>query len=728
MTPPREIFYRYWGKAGTEADDGHHLLVYHCLDVAACGIMLLRWIPTWRKLLERLSGLSSEEIKTRLLVNLALHDLGKFATAFQNLRPDLLQRLQERQSDKCYSERHDTLGCLLWREKLQSQFLAAEPGRSRRRGSSNPGVDSWMQAVTGHHGEPPADVKTILRHHFDADDIEAARAFVSEILELAGVETFPMPPDGNAKAASWWLAGLAVLADWLGSNTLFFPYRDTAVPLSDYWSMALSQAERAVNATGLVAGQTSPHFGLKDCFAEPPPEFQPTPLQDWAQRAKIEPGPSLFILEDVTGAGKTEAALMLAWRLLHTNQGTGMYFGLPTMATANGMYQRLGGGEPPVYARLFGEQHLPSLVLAHGQADLVEGFRASILPFDTDEPDYGDGTVPAGPRCNAWLSDNRKKALLAEVGVGTIDQALLGVLPARHQSLRLLGLLGKVLIVDEVHACDAYMNRLLEELLRAHAHAGGSAILLSATLPYGQKKRLVQAFATGAGYDPINLLANDDYPLATCLVRGQIEQQAVNTRPDVARRMAVRFVEEESAVETLLQKTIAKDQCACWICNTVDDARSRFERLSADHPDWRIDLFHARFTLHDRLRIEQQVLRDFGKDSGPHERHRRILIATQVVEQSLDLDFDELISDLAPVDLILQRAGRLRRHKRDRIGQRVDGPDQRGTPTLTVLAPPWTDDPDPHWLRNALPGTAAVYRDEDARLWLAMKRLHESGG
>jgi CRISPR-associated endonuclease/helicase Cas3 len=130
-----------------------------------------------------------------------------------------------------------------------------------------------MQAVTGHHGEPPADVKTILRHHFDADDIEAARAFVSEILELAGVETFPMPPDGNAKAASWWLAGLAVLADWLGSNTLFFPYRDTAVPLSDYWSMALSQAERAVNATGLVAGQTSPHFGLKDCFAEPPPEF-----------------------------------------------------------------------------------------------------------------------------------------------------------------------------------------------------------------------------------------------------------------------------------------------------------------------------------------------------------------------------------------------------------------------------------------------------------------------
>jgi len=122
------------------------------------------------------------------------------------------------------------------------------------------------------------------------------------------------------------------------------------------------------------------------------------------------------------------------------------------------------------------------------------------------------------------------------------------------------------------------------------------------------------------------------------------------------------------------------------------------------------------------------VLRRFGKDSRAEDRRGRILVATQVVEQSLDLDFDVLISDLAPIDLLIQRAGRLQRHARDREGNPVDGRDRRGTPELAVLAPPWEDDPGPGWLREALPGTAAVYEDEDGRLWLAMKLLREADG
>ena len=722
----RDLEYRYWGKAGQEGDDDSHLLIYHCLDVAACGLMLLRLIPPWRRLLEKLTGLSGPDLDHAVFFYLALHDLGKFATGFQNLRPDLLERLQHRKSDKSYIERHDTLGWLLWAQRLRAQFFPAK--RRRRRGSPCPGVDAWMRAVTGHHGEPPLEETRILEDAFDGEDFDAAAAFIEALPALGGMETFPEPPKALSASASWWVAGLTVLADWLGSNRRFFPYRHHPVPLEAYWQGALRCAERAIEATGLIVQPPAGNLDLTDCFAQPPDRFKPTPLQAWAQQVAIPSGPALFILEDVTGAGKTEAALMLAWRLLQANQGTGLYFGLPTMATANGMYQRLGGGEPPVYTRLFQGDHPPSLALAHGRAELVDAFRESILPGDTDEPPYGDGTQPAGPRCNAWLADNRKKALLAEVGVGTIDQALLAILASRHQSLRLLGLLGKVLIVDEVHACDAYMNQLLGTLLGAHARAGGSAILLSATLPHDQKRRLTEDFAQGCALDTPPLERNDHYPLATWLVEGRLHQQPVDTRPEVARWVKVEFAEQESDIETLLQQVVEQGRCACWICNTVNDARRRFDELRARHPDWAIELFHARFTLHDRLRIEQAVLERFGKDSGPEQRRGRLLLATQVIQESLDVDLDVLVSDLAPIDLIIQRAGRLCRHSRDVTGRRITGPDQRGTPVLTLLAPPWSDQPKTRWLRDHLPGTATVYRDEDGRLWLAMKLLREKGG
>jgi len=722
-----EGFYRYWGKAGTEEGGASfHLLVYHSLDVAACGIVLLRLIPQWRRLLERLTGLSGKALEDCVFFYLALHDLGKFATGFQNLRPDLLEQLQHRKSDKGYIERHDTLGWLLWRHRLQERFFP--PTGRRRRGSPCPGVDAWMRAVTGHHGEPPSEGERVLEDTFDDADFEVTVTFIEALLTLSGLEEIPQPPKTLSATASWWIAGLAVLADWLGSNRRFFPYRSNPIALKDYWRKVLRHAEQAIEATGLIVQPSAQRLDLADCFAEPPRDLQPTPLQAWAQSVEIPSGPALFILEDVTGAGKTEAALMLAWRLLKANEGTGIYFGLPTMATANGMYQRLGKGDPPVYTRLFEGDQAPSLALAHGRADLVTAFRESILPLDTDEPPYGDGTQPAGPRCNAWLVDNRKKALLAEVGVGTIDQALLAILASRHQSLRLLGLLGKVLIVDEVHACDAYMNRLLATLLETHARADGSAILLSATLPHDQKRRLTEAFAQGCGLDAPPLERKDHYPLATRLVGGQLHQQPMDTRPEVARPVKVEFAEQESDIEALLEQVVEEGRCACWICNTVNDARRRFEELRVKHPDWAIELFHARFTLHDRLRIEQAVLERFGKDSGPEQRRGRILIATQVVEQSLDLDFDVLVSDLAPIDLIVQRAGRLCRHSRDVTGRRIDGPDQRGTPVLTLFAPPWSNQPETRWLRDALLGTAAVYRDEDGRLWLAMKLLREKGG
>ncbi len=722
-------WFRYWGKAGPADSGVFHLLPFHCLDVAAVGRALLEANPALCRHLAALSGLEEAQFLCWAPFFLALHDLGKFADAFQNLRPDLRERLLRRTCRRPYHTRHDTLGYLLWREVLkevarEQGILPPAPQGRRRRGAD--GVDFWLRAVTGHHGLPPKTGDLVLRDHFEKPgDIEAATGFLDALqaLLLAGAGPLPALDREPMKRASWWLAGFTVLCDWLGSGRDPDSYRSTPVPLDAYWEQALPWAQGQVHQRGLLPARASSRFDLADCLPGLPHDaLTATPLQAAVSALELTRGPQLFLLEDVTGAGKTEAALLLAHRLMAQGEGGGLYFGLPTMATSNAMYERLG----MVYRRLFAPQPEPSLVLAHSARALSEPFRASYGA----EPDYGkDEAAPAGAHCAAWLADNRKKALLAHAGVGTVDQALLAVLPARHQSLRLLGLLGKVLIVDEVHACDAYMNKLLCGLLRAHAATGGSAILLSATLPAGQRRTLIDAFSAGAG-EPVEADIPPDaaYPLLTRVGGGRLHTRAVETPERVRRRVRVETIESEQEVVEALLADARAGRCACWIRNTVDDARRAWRRLRDHLPAGQVHLFHARFALADRLAIEKRVLRCFGPDSGPDERRGQILIATQVVEQSLDLDFDHMVSDLAPIDLLIQRAGRLCRHPRDGEGRRIGGPDARGEPRLTLLTPPWTDQPGPRWLKDALAGTAAVYRDMDGQLWLGLRLLREKGG
>ena len=245
---------------------------------------------------------------------------------------------------------------------------------------------------------------------------------------------------------------------------------------------------------------------------------QPTPLQHYALTEPLTDQPQLFILEDVTGAGKTEAALVLAHRLMMQGLAEGLYIALPTMATANAMYKRLGD----VYRKFYQASNNPSLILAHGARELSKDFQDSVILATQQTPDsdylHGgkeeDQELSATAYCNAWLADSRKKALLADVGVGTLDQALLAVLPSRHQSLRLLGLARNVLLVDEVHAYDSYMQKLLDALLEAHARQGGSVILLSATLPQTMREKLVKAFHKGLEQDEPRLSDPAQYPLA----------------------------------------------------------------------------------------------------------------------------------------------------------------------------------------------------------------------
>ena len=445
-------------------------------------------------------------------------------------------------------------------------------------------------------------------------------------------------------------------------------------------------------------------------------------MQKLAEEAPLKDGAQLFILEDTTGAGKTEAAIMLAARMMAAGKGEGLYFALPTMATANAMYERLA----VTYQKLFetsASEDL-SLVLAHGRSNLSEAFRAIVNSTDMAN---GSEDETASAFCAQWIADDRRKAFYADVGAGTIDQAFLSILPKRHLTLRQYGLAGRILIVDEAHCFDAYMGEELSTLLELHAQNGGSAIVLSATLSLQQRRDMAEAFAKGLGLrDPEDLsdqLCSEAYPLLTSATIGGVQECESGFDSALRRSVTVERLPDRITAETRALSAAKEEAAVLVICNAVDEAIAVYESLAGlmDTPE-RVNLFHARFAQSDRQVIENDVLRRFGRDAKATGRAGHILVATQVVEQSLDLDFDLVISDLAPVDLIIQRAGRMWRHldKRPPESRPVE------SPHTLIVSPDPDQVEDQNWLEPALGKAAFVYQNAGV-MWRSAKALSDAG-
>lgn len=700
MDPP--LYLQYWGK---KSKDEHplmsHLLPYHALDVTAVGMLLLRNDAILRK---RLSILDLEERDLQSLVCflLVVHDTGKFST------PAFQEKDSDSPSEYRMKGHHADLGYRLWREYLWEKATNEGWLKLREGVDADAGwriVDPLLKLSCGHHGRPPDEEGISINEWFTDRDKRAAAEFVRDCATLF-FDDGPLPLSGGRerikaiKKASWLLAGFCVLADWIGSDERYFPFKEDIVDLPQYLTdTALPHAAIAIREKGAIPSIPSRERSIEDLFPKVFSKHTPTPLQAYVSSCPLKEGPHLFIIEDVTGSGKTEAAITLAHRLMAAGEGQGIYVALPTMATANAMYNRV----EDMVEKLFLDNTY-SIVLAHSASRLY-GMIRRYLEGNEGEKQYNSSG-------SAWLADNRKKALLAQIGVGTIDQALLGILPVRHQSLRLFGLSRNILIVDEVHACDPYMHKLLRCLLEFHGAMGGSAILLSATLPEIQRKDLVKSFGRHIP-DMETKLQVKGYPLLTHTSRAALPEEKIFpvTRQ---RRIAVTLTTSPDEADSAVVAAAQSGMCVCRIRNTVDDAVTTWQNLSAFLPPGTVHLFHARFTLGDRLKIEKEVESRFGKGSQPAERRGQVLVATQVVEQSLDLDFDFMVSDLAPIDRIIQRAGRVHRHNRG----------ERGAPQIMVLTPEIQENPDKHWFSRMFPGGAAVYRDP-ARLWLTAKLLSE---
>lgn len=713
------MMHRYWGKA---AKDGTawHLLPYHCLDVAATLRALLDADARLRARLHALApDLAPEALEALLLYLAALHDLGKFAPVFQNKQPEVARLLGAPAGVIHDPGHHSQHGRALFDDK---RFKSALPDFICREGYVPSDIlPPLLDATFGHHGKPPAQGVKILT--LPEVTIQAVQAFLRETAALFLPEGVALPHGPRAALAfgpvSWLFAGLLVLADWIASGE-GFPYVAEAMELPRYYAeRALPQARAAVAGCGVLLPPPSPARGFHALL----PHLlglEPTPLQRYAQNAVGDgSGPRLFLFEDVTGAGKTEAALLVAHALMAAGEGQGLYIGLPTMATANGMYARLADAYRALFA--VAPDAPPSLMLAHGARGIHDAFLGSIglgrgVPSATVPDVDGNGKpdeCDSGAFCAAWLADNRKKALLAPCGVGTLDQALLAVLPAKHQCLRLLGLGRSVLVADEVHAYDEYTSTLLERLLTFQAGLGGSAVLLSATLPRSLKQRFAAAFCQGAGYDAPEL-TDAPLPVAT-----RIGPEGFAETP--LARTNERFVDVETTADAtrayaLLAEVHRAGGCAILVCNTVDRAVAAAAKLKEMLPADDVLLFHARFALCDRLAIEERVLEIFGKASRPETRRGKILVGTQVLEQSLDIDGDFIATELAPMELMLQRFGRGHRHPRDWR------PEGFATARACVIAPPAVDTPAADWGEAELGKGLFVYKDKGL-LWRTARLL-----
>lgn len=659
-----------------------HPLICHMVDVAiVAGSLWDHCVPPGtQKLLAGALALNDEDARRWVAYLAGLHDLGKASRPFQAKDHNHSARLADSGVDAfttAHDPGHGRVTAALLPALLESRGV---PGR----------VAARLATVTGGHhgafaqlepgkaqGESIDEGASAVRAAWDGLRVELFR-------ELARVLNIGVAPQTLASnSAVMVLAGLISVADWIGSNEDLFPYAPGAVPdLDAYADRSATQAALALKELNWLSYPAAREpRSFEELFG-----FPPRPLQSLTAGIRTtSDAPGLVIVEAPMGEGKTEAALHL---VDHWNGCgfRGAYVGLPTQATANQLHSRV---------ERFLRQRYPgdavNLLLVHGGAGLLDGVEFLPAAIDDDEP---RGAVAAGE----WFLP-RKRSLLAPYGVGTVDQSLMSVLQVKHGFVRLFGLAGKPVVIDEVHAYDTYMTGLLERLLEWLGAMGSPVVLLSATLPSVRRRALMQAYLSGRrNADRVDdALPDQAYPRITWVENDTLQTRSFPTSSP--RSLAIeRIVDSPEGVQGLLQRELANGGCAVVICNTVRRAQDMYRALSdAFTPGEELDLFHARFLHRDRYQREKRNLARFSRDAARRPQ-RFVLVATQVVEQSLDLDFDVMVSDMAPVDLLLQRSGRLHRHEgRDRHGH--------DSPVLHVL---WPDDDD-EALPAFDPGSAAVY-------------------
>lgn len=712
-----------WGKKAANGDPRWLPLVVHLADTAEVGKIL--W-DTWlcdgakRNIAENcfFSGTPDDEEKLvqarALFVFLcAAHDLGKATPAFQtkpsHITWDVPDEVTTRRAaasdmDAQYQQKLSAAGFELPTSKDWAAGHDLPHALASHIIAESLGISENIAAILGsHHGRSPnsADINNryskdsgifLYPRHFHTNKEgktvwqSAWQAILKNALDINGcfgkVEDLPTP---NLNAA-FLLDGLLIMADWIASNEAYCPYIPFDLPAEEI--VRLDSAQRAREAWDNadfphVWQQTPSAHIFRDRFG-----FDaPNPIQTKVERICREiKDPGIIVLEAPMGIGKTEAALAAAEIFAQKTGRSGVFFALPTQATSNGIFPRLKDW----VNRLDDNRH--SIKLFHGKAEFNEDYQnLENAKFSTDSVNIGD-EPEEGVYIHDWCS-GRKRAILSDFVVGTIDQILLAALKQKHVMMRHLGLANKVVIIDECHAYDAYMGVYLQRVLNWLGVYKIPVIILSATLPKETRRNVILAYlnqksqasaaATEDMHDDYGAIEkkswaeSTDYPLITYTDGKDINCSAIHL--DLYKRAVNMHHVDASELFVLLEERLSDGGCAGILVNTVARAQQIARQCAEKFGENTVLLLHAGFLMPDRSRIEHDITQLLGKPNPDRIRPQKlIVVGTQVLEQSLDIDFDIMITDWCPMDLLLQRMGRLHRHERSR-------PEKLNHPTCYIL-------------------------------------------
>ena len=547
--------------------------------------------------------------------------------------------------------------------------------------------------VGAHHGSPPSegaileDIKVRsesfpIENLGDGEWSSLQEELLSWLFEATGMveheplfRTLAIP-----RSTQVLLSALVIMSDWIASNSDFFPLISHVGDQSEF----LSRADEAWSSLALppawhaqrveLASQEFFHSRFRDL----PKNSNLRPAQKEAIKAASGmDGSGLLIIEAPMGNGKTEASLLCSEILASKNGSGGIAYLLPTMATSNAMFGRVEKwleAVPDSRGR-----SMRSMQLLHSKAALNSDYAKLRHWGNTWMGDDAKSCVEEDVVAHQWFG-GKKRGLLSSFVVGTVDQLLMAALKTKHVQLRHLGLAGKIVVVDEVHAYDAYMNTYLDRVLTWLGSYGVPTILLSATLPAERRNELIHAYRgrdrKTAGSrsrrkdipeSPRDDSGNPAYPLITVATRKDAledDMYRVCADPLAGTNVIVRGLEDDN--DTLIAQLcdlLSDGGCACVLRDTVSRAQATYEQLKQTFGNSCVMLVHSRFIAIDRMKNDEELLRLLGPDSK-NRPNKFIVVGTQVIEQSLDIDFDVMITDVAPIDLLLQRMGRLHRHQR----------------------------------------------------------------
>ncbi|AXY25306.1 CRISPR-associated helicase/endonuclease Cas3 [Suicoccus acidiformans] len=526
------------------------------------------------------------------------------------------------------------------------------------------GVKEDIASIIGaHHGKPVEHEERIARevafprNYFQADSVDhptaqkwlkAQEVILEWALNISDFKDVSALPEVS-QAGQVILTGLLITADWIASNEQYFPLKsltDEDIDWSNHRSQTAWKKWFKTYPIDLSNKTKDIYQSFENRF-----EFSPRNVQtEVLEIVDSVDEPGLFILEAPMGLGKTETALMGAEVLMDKTQRSGIFFGLPTQATSNGIFPRI-----EKWLTRLSEENKESVQirLSHGKASLNESFAGLARNIDDD----GEGQVFV----NEWFA-GRKTAALDDFVVGTVDQCLMLALKQKHLMLRHLGFSKKVVILDEVHAYDAYTNQYLSQALKWLAYYDVPVIVLSATLPAQTRVQLVDAYLWGKGSylskASKKQIQGDSYPLLTYIDGVKVEQfEAFEEIED--KRVQVKSLSDDQ-LDATLQSLLHLGAVVGVVVNTVKKAQELAADCVRQFGQDKVCLLHSSFIATDRAKLEADLIEMIGKDG--QRPKGQIIIGTQVLEQSLDIDFDVLITDLAPMDLLIQRIGRLHRH------------------------------------------------------------------